>query len=143
MRVSSADDRQSVDPQRVALIAASVNEQHLHTDKANGAGDDRPCFNSYIEGLRTGDCLVAWKLDRLGGSLRQLLTIINDLKVRGVAYRSLTYQMDTTTPHWELLPYLLGAPPYERANYRSLGQQRDRTFNVPHSALIDTLARSG
>jgi len=112
MRVSSADDRQSVDQQRVAQIAASVNEQHLHTDKANGAGDDRPCFNSCIEGLRTGDCLVAWKLDRLGGSLRQLLTIINDLKVRGVAYRSLTYQMDTTTPHWELLPYLLGAPPH-------------------------------
>ena len=42
MRVSSADDRQSVDLQRDALVAAGVDDRHLHTDKASGARDDRP-----------------------------------------------------------------------------------------------------
>ena len=42
MRVSSADDRQSVDLQRDALVAAGVDERHLHQDKASGARDDRP-----------------------------------------------------------------------------------------------------
>lgn len=39
MRVSSVDDRQSVDLQRDALIAASIDERHLHRDKASGTRD--------------------------------------------------------------------------------------------------------
>jgi DNA invertase Pin-like site-specific DNA recombinase len=39
MRVSSADDRQSVDLQRDALLAAGVDGRHLHQDKASGARD--------------------------------------------------------------------------------------------------------
>ena len=34
MRVSSADDRQSVDLQRDALIAVGIHERHLYADKA-------------------------------------------------------------------------------------------------------------
>lgn len=34
MRVWSSDDRQSVDLQRDALIAANVHERHLYQDKA-------------------------------------------------------------------------------------------------------------
>ena len=116
MRVSSTDDRQTVDLQRDALIAAGVDERHLHQDKASGARDDRPGLNSCLSDLRTGDCLIVWKLDRLGRSLPHLLSIITDLKDRGVAFRSLTEQMDTTTPHGELLFSLFGAlAQYERA----------------------------
>ncbi len=59
--------------------------------------------------LRRGDCLVVWKLDRLGRSLPHLLTTITGLKARGVAFRSLTEQMDTTTPHGEFLFHVFGA----------------------------------
>src|SRR3546814_15794203 len=56
------------------------------------------------------------KLDRLGRSLPHLLAIVTDLKERGIAFRSLTEQMDTTTPHGELLFSLFGAlAQYERA----------------------------
>ena len=103
MRVSSADDRQSNDLQRDALIAAGVDERHLHADKASGARDDRPGLKACLADLRAGDCLVVWKLDRLGRSLPNLLSIIADLKKKGVAFRSFTEQMDTTTPHGELL----------------------------------------
>tara|TARA_R110000868_G_scaffold22209_12_gene91226 strand:+ start:6770 stop:6982 length:213 start_codon:yes stop_codon:yes gene_type:complete len=41
MRVSSTDDRQSVDLQRDALIAAGVDSRHLYSDKASGAREDR------------------------------------------------------------------------------------------------------
>jgi DNA invertase Pin-like site-specific DNA recombinase len=57
-----------------------------------------------------------WKLDRLGRSLPHLLAIITALKEQGVAFRSLTEQMDTATPHRELLFSLFGAlAQYERA----------------------------
>lgn len=116
MRVSSVDDRQSVDLQRDALLAAGVDERHFYSDKASGARDDRPGLTACLEFLKAGDTLVVWKLDRLGRSLTNLLAIITDLKNRGVAFRSLTEQMDTTTPHGELLFSLFGAlAQYERA----------------------------
>ncbi len=42
LRVSTADDRHSVNLQRDALIAAGVDERNLHQDRASGAKDDRP-----------------------------------------------------------------------------------------------------
>jgi DNA invertase Pin-like site-specific DNA recombinase len=39
VRVSSADDRQTVDLQRNALVATGVDHRHLYTDKASGARD--------------------------------------------------------------------------------------------------------
>jgi DNA invertase Pin-like site-specific DNA recombinase len=117
MRVSSADtDRQSVDLQRDALLAAGVDERHLHRDKASGARDDRPGLKACLDDLRPGDVLVVWKLDRLGRSLPHLLAIVGELRTLGVAFRSLTEQMDTTTPHGELLFSIFGAlAQYERA----------------------------
>ena len=99
MRVSSADDRQSVDLQRDALIAAGIDERNLYCDQASGARDNRPGLKACLEYVRTGDCLLVWKLDRLGRSLPHLLSIVTDLKERGVAFRSLTEQMNTATPH--------------------------------------------
>ena len=116
MRVSSTDDRQSVSLQHDALVVSGVDERHLHQDKASGARDDRPGLKGCLIDLRAGDVLVVWKLDRLGRSLTNLLAIIADLKERGVAFRSLTEQMDTTTPHGELLFSIFGAlAQYERA----------------------------
>jgi DNA invertase Pin-like site-specific DNA recombinase len=116
MRVSSDSDRQTTDLQRDALIAAGVDERHLFEDKASGARDDRPGLARALDYVRPGDCLVVWKLDRLGRSLPHLLKIITDLQARGVAFRSLTEQMDTTTPHGEFLFNVFGAlAQYERA----------------------------
>ena len=119
MRVSTADERQSVDLQRDALVAAGVDEPHLHQDRASGAKDDRPGLKACLADLRQGDILIVWKLDRLGRSLSHLLTIITDLKNRGVAFRSITEQMDTTTPHGEFLFNVFGSlAQFERALIR-------------------------
>ena len=116
LRISSSADRQSTDLQRDALLAAGVDARHLFEDKASGARDDRPGLHACLEYLRAGDTLVVWKLDRLGRSLPHLLQIITELREKGVGFRSLTEQMDTTTPHGELLFHLFGAlAQYERA----------------------------
>ena len=182
MRVSSESDRQTTDLQRDALLMAGVDERHLFEDKASGARDDRPGLTKVLEFVRAGDCLVVWKLDCLGRSLSHLLTIVTSLKEKGVAFRSLTEQMDTTTPHGELLFQLFGAlAQYERALIQervkagiSAAKRRGRhsgrphpldgekmesvlaalesgtskaavcrTFGIPRSTLIDSLARAG
>ncbi len=99
MRVSSESDRQSTALQRDALLAAGVDERHLFEDKASGARDDRHGLAKTLEFTVAGDYLVVWKLDRLGRSLSHLLTIITGLREKGIGFRSLTEQMDTTTPH--------------------------------------------
>src|SRR3954452_279527 len=101
MRVSSSDERQVVDLQLDALLAAGVDERHLHQDKQSGGRDDRAGLKTCLAGLHTGDVLVVWKLDRLGRSLSHLVRILDDLKGRGVAFRSLTEGIDTTTSHGE------------------------------------------
>ena len=40
--------------------------------------------------LRPGDTLVVWKLDRLGRSVKEVLTIADDLHARGIGVRILT-----------------------------------------------------
>ena len=116
VRVSSDSDRQSTALQRDALLAAGVDDRHLFEDRARGARDDRPGLAEALEFVRAGDCLVVWKLDRLGRSLSHLLAIVTGLREKGVGFRSLTEQMDTTTPHGELLFHLFGAlAQYERA----------------------------
>ncbi len=83
MRVSTSDERQSVDLQRDALVAAGVDERHLHQDKASGARDDRPGLKACMDDLREGDVLIVWKLDRLGRSLAHLIRIVEELRKRG------------------------------------------------------------
>jgi len=116
MRVSTSDERQSVDLQHDALLGAGVDERHLHQDRASGARDDRPGLKACIDDLRVGDELVVWKLDRLGRSLSHLIKIVEQLKQRGVAFRSLTEAIDTTSVHGTFLFNLFGTlAEYERA----------------------------
>jgi DNA invertase Pin-like site-specific DNA recombinase len=57
-----------------------------------------------------------WKIDHLGRSLSHLIRIVEEIKTKGVAFRSLTEQMDTTTPHGEFLFNVFGSlAQYERA----------------------------
>ena len=49
-------------------MAAGVEERRLHGDRASGGRDDRPGLKACFGGLRRGDTLVVWKLDRLGRS---------------------------------------------------------------------------
>lgn len=121
MRVSSDGDRQVVDLQRDALIAAGVDARHLFEDHTSGARQDRPGLKKALDYLKPGDSLVVWKLDRLGRSLPHLLETVNGLKAKGIAFRSLTEQMDTNTPQGEFLFSVFGAlAQFER----SLTQER-------------------
>jgi hypothetical protein len=97
MRVSSESDRQTTDLQRDAQLAAGVDSRHLFDDHASGAKDDRPGLVKALAFVQAGDVLVVWKLDRLGRSLSHSLSIVNALKEKKVAFRSLTEGMDTTT----------------------------------------------
>lgn len=64
MRVSSSDERQSVALQRDALLAAGVDQRHLHQDRASGARDDRPGLKACLAELREGDVLAMTRIEK-------------------------------------------------------------------------------
>jgi len=65
MRVSSVTNRQTIDLQHDALIAAGVDARHLYEDHASGAQDDRTGLAEAMAFAQPGDTIVVWKLDRL------------------------------------------------------------------------------
>ena len=104
-RVSTED--QNLDLQRDALTKAGA--ERVWEDKASGARDDRPGLVEALSHARKGDCLVVWRLDRLGRSMRSLIEFTEGLNERGVQFRSLTEGIDTTTPAGRFYFHILGA----------------------------------
>ena len=73
-----------------ALLALGVEKQDLFCDKISGAKEDRPGLAACTEELKPGDTLVVWRLDRLGRSMRHLVNLIEELKGRGIGFRSIS-----------------------------------------------------
>jgi DNA invertase Pin-like site-specific DNA recombinase len=104
-RISTGE--QTLDLQLDALNAAGCDK--LFTDTASGAKTERTGLTEALSHLRTGDTLVVWRLDRLGRSLRDLIDRLLDLDQRGIAFKSLTESIDTTTPGGKLIFHLFGS----------------------------------
>ena len=81
--------------QHEALRQANCDK--IYEEKASGAKASREGLKLALDILRENDTLVVWKLDRLGRSVKDLVTIVCDLEQRGVHFISLTDQIDTST----------------------------------------------
>src|SRR5215210_1502956 len=104
-RVSTTD--QTIDLQQDALTKAGCAK--IFTDTASGAQTERKGLTEALSYVRAGDTLVVWKLDRLGRSLRDLITRIRELETRKIGFKSLTESIDTTTSGGKLIFHIFGA----------------------------------
>jgi DNA invertase Pin-like site-specific DNA recombinase len=104
-RISTLD--QTLALQQDALTAAGCEQ--LYTDTVSGSVTTRPGLTQAFSHLRAGDTLVVWRLDRLGRSLAHLIATIRDLQERGIGFRSLQEQIDTTTSGGKLIFHVFGA----------------------------------
>src|SRR5689334_15441969 len=104
-RVSTTE--QTMDLQLDALKKADCTK--IFTDTASGAQTERKGLTEAVSYVRPGDTLVVWKLDRLGRSLKDLITRITDLHTRGIGFKSLTENIDTTTSGGKLIFHIFGA----------------------------------
>jgi DNA invertase Pin-like site-specific DNA recombinase len=85
-RVSTGD--QDVTGQTMRLNEAGAIR--VFTDVRSGKSMDRPGSQELLAYARKGDTLAVVRLDRLGRSLAELLAIVEQLKVRGVALLEVT-----------------------------------------------------
>ena len=104
-RISTHD--QTLALQRDAL--EKVECEKIFTDTVSGIKAERKGLEEALSHLRKGDTLVVWRLDRLGRSLRHLIDTITELHDRGVGFKSLQENVDTTTSGGKLVFHIFGA----------------------------------
>lgn len=92
-RISTSD--QSLDGQTDALTAAGA--ERIFADTISGTKRERPELVQLLDQLRDGDVVTVTKYDRLARSLHDLLDIVKAIEERGVGFRSLAEDIDTTT----------------------------------------------
>ena len=81
----------------------------IFQEKITGAKKERPELQKLIDQLRDDDTVVIWKLDRLGRSLKDLVSIVTEIQQRGAGLLSLNDSIDTTTPQGKLTFHLFAA----------------------------------
>lgn len=105
-RVSTLE--QCIDLQINALNVAGCDV--IYQDKGvTGVADDKPGLDQLLETIAPGDTLVVWKLDRLGRSLASLISLLNALMQRNIAFCSLRDLIDTSTAGGKLYFHIMGA----------------------------------
>jgi DNA invertase Pin-like site-specific DNA recombinase len=104
-RVSTQE--QNLNSQIDALKSAGA--EHIFSDKLTGKNAARPGLVDAMKFLRTGDTLRVYSTDRLGRSMTDVVTIVNQLGERGVEFKSLTEPFDTATPGGELFFHICAA----------------------------------
>src|SRR5262245_19765778 len=107
-RVSTDD--QDLSLQIDSLTGLGIDRDVIFTEKVSGAKTDRPQLDACLAKLQKGDTLVVWRLDRLGRSMHHLVELIEDLRNRGVGFRSVSDGLiDTTSPSGELIFHIFSA----------------------------------
>lgn len=83
--------------------------ERIFVEAVSGSLAGRPVLQECLTELAAGDTLVVWRLDRLGRSAQHLLGILEQLRERRVAFRSVTEGMDTSTYMGRFVFTIIGA----------------------------------
>lgn len=92
----------SLESQEHALTDAGAFR--IFIDKGiSGAKAQRPALDEMLEYLRPGDTVLVTRLDRLGRSMRHLVELVNELKDKGIGFKSLQEGIDTGNINGQLV----------------------------------------
>ena len=112
-RVST--DTQDVDKQVQELKTIALLQKYMvfdvYSDVVSGTKDSRPELNRMMFDMRKGcfDAIMIYKLDRLGRSLKHLITICEEFHNKGIDLIVTSQGIDTSTASGKLLFNILGS----------------------------------
>ena len=104
----------------------------IYQDIASGTKDSRPALNDMMFDMRKRlfDTVVVYKLDRLGRSLKHLITICEEFHNKNITLVVTSQNIDTSTASGKLLFNILGSvAEFEReliSERTKLGQKKNR-----------------
>ncbi|HAR41982.1 MAG TPA: resolvase [Bdellovibrionales bacterium] len=82
-----------------------------YEDKATGTTANRAMLKAMLTDarLRRFDRIIVWKLDRFARSLKDLVTMLQELSELGIEFISLRDNIDLTTSSGRLMMHMIGA----------------------------------
>ena len=91
--------------------AQGIEIYKVYMDVISGAKESRPEFNKLLEDMRhfKFNAIVVTKLDRIGRSLKHLLSLFDEFKNKGVHFIATTQNIDTSTATGKLQLHILSA----------------------------------
>jgi len=104
-RVSTTD--QNLETQLEQLKNAGADK--IFKEKISGVKRNRPQLIEMLNYVREGDSVVVTKLDRIARSTKHLLEIVDLIQEKGVEFKVLNINLDTSTPTGKLMLTMLGA----------------------------------
>ncbi len=105
-------------PRRLRTSQPGWEHVKTYTDQFSGAYAERPALTDTLRDARLGlyDILLVYRVDRFARSLKVLVGLLEELDAVGVAFRSATEPIDTSTATGRMLVQLLGVfAEFERA----------------------------
>ena len=114
-RISTFDKGQDPElqlrPLREYCNARGLTNTQEFVDICTGSKDRRPKLDKLMELARKRliDCIVVWKMDRFGRSLKHLVLTIDELNSLGVTFVSYQEQIDFSTPVGKLMFHIIAA----------------------------------
>lgn len=103
--------RVSTDDQDCSLQIEKLNQlgcTKIYADKSTGKNVNRAQLQQCLDYIREGDVLVFTRVDRLGRSLKDLVTISDELRRKGVGLFIVQQNLDTSTAMGQMFYAMLG-----------------------------------
>ena len=105
IRVSAVDQNE----QRQVDAMAKYEIQKTFLDKFSGKSKDRPGLKELLSNIRKGDKVYVLNIKRLGRSLRDLLSISDEIQGKGAELVFLEDNIDTSTIAGRMFFQIMGA----------------------------------
>ena len=107
---------------RIGYVRVSTEEQNtarqeiqmqdvdkLYIEKVSGKSTQRPELKKMMEYIREGDTVVVESISRFARNTKDLLSLVEELTQKGVAFVSLKESIDTATPQGQFMLTVFGA----------------------------------
>ena len=94
---------------RQEILMQELNVDYIYIDKVSGKNTSRPELKKMMEYVRNGDTVIVESISRFARNTKDLLVLIEQLQVKGVAFVSKKEAIDTTTPSGKFMLTVFGA----------------------------------
>lgn len=114
-RVSTIDKGQDPDLQLGALknycAARGIDIANEYVDYTSGSKDRRLELDKLMDAARKRliDCIIVWKLDRFGRSLKHLIITLDELNALGIGFISYSENIDLSTASGRLMFHIIAS----------------------------------
>jgi len=108
---SEQDPLKQVDLLKTFSSQQNIKVHKVYIDEISGTKSSRPSLDLMLRDMRKGifNCILIYKLDRLGRSLQHLITILEELHNKNVDLIVSSMNIDTKTASGKLLFNIMGA----------------------------------